>query len=404
MAVAVTGLFFVQLFAFDYFAETTSSTPNTKKSARNTPGYSEPVRKASLQTGIANGAPGVDVGGRSDHVGNDKSGTPPSEYMLDKDYIDDSSNPLEEYMRQHRQRTTTTSSTTMVTTSNRDTATTMISITTTAMVFKALPQTQGASTMITTNPKPEAIHVSKEVEALLSCVTRPDARSQGLASWRSSSAPDGSHCVFGVDPRDEGSHCIEEHGDYGTFGWCYTCEEKKSWGSCSEMCPLSGQVRQLARKLMFLNERLKLLTARLSTNTSRVIATPIARPNTSVSLDPDATALKSAGETTEATNVTQVVGPPKKKVAKREVEFEARSNFETHFNVVATDLSANATTLKSVARAADAENDAKAAGLPKDEIAKIGSKAAAGLPKDEIAGFITDVERAVANDFANWFR
>merc|ERR550514_700719 len=36
------------------------------------------------------------------------------------------------------------------------------------------------------------------------CVTRHDPRA---TSWYAETAPDGTPCVFGVDPRDEGRHC-----------------------------------------------------------------------------------------------------------------------------------------------------------------------------------------------------
>merc|ERR1712187_379290 len=63
----------------------------------------------------------------------------------------------------------------------------------------------------------------------------------------STSAP-GTPCVFGSDPRDEGSHCIMEH-QYGSFGWCFTSQDKSSWGSCGETCPLSGPAKVLAGKI-----------------------------------------------------------------------------------------------------------------------------------------------------------
>ena len=69
-----------------------------------------------------------------------------------------------------------------------------------------------------------------------------------------------------MDPRDEGSHCIEqatskslphecEAGALGPNGWCWTSkaakasrindgvvfQERSVWGKCSDGCPLTGQ-------------------------------------------------------------------------------------------------------------------------------------------------------------------
>jgi len=59
-------------------------------------------------------------------------------------------------------------------------------------------------------------------------------------------AVDGSKCVFGVDPRDEDTHCIFDAGQFGTSGWCYTDADATSWGSCVDRCPLFG-----GRKVLF---------------------------------------------------------------------------------------------------------------------------------------------------------
>jgi len=60
-----------------------------------------------------------------------------------------------------------------------------------------------------------------------------------LLAWEKV-APEGSACVWGVDPRDERSHCIMSDGKYGVNGWCYTQMDQSEWGPCSDGCPLYG--------------------------------------------------------------------------------------------------------------------------------------------------------------------
>jgi len=78
------------------------------------------------------------------------------------------------------------------------------------------------------------------------CATRFDERIK--AWWRTAAQP-GTPCLFGVDDRDEGKHCIEASGAYGAFGWCWTTRERGAWGSCNEDCPLFGRAEKLAKKL-----------------------------------------------------------------------------------------------------------------------------------------------------------
>jgi len=78
------------------------------------------------------------------------------------------------------------------------------------------------------------------------CVTREEPRAKS-AFYKTS--PAGTPCVFGVDPRDEGSHCILEDDSYGSFGWCFTSESKSSWGSCSESCPLFGPSKVIGARI-----------------------------------------------------------------------------------------------------------------------------------------------------------
>jgi len=85
------------------------------------------------------------------------------------------------------------------------------------------------------------------------CITREDPR---ISSTFYTTSPAGTPCVFGVDPRDEGSHCIMEGGKYGSFGWCYTSKSRQSWGSCSESCPLFGPSKVLGAKINKLDSAL----------------------------------------------------------------------------------------------------------------------------------------------------
>jgi len=76
------------------------------------------------------------------------------------------------------------------------------------------------------------------------CVTRKEPRAKS-AFYKTS--PAGTPCLFGVDPRDEGSHCILEDDSYGSYGWCWT--SGSHWGSCSESCPLFGPSKVLGAKI-----------------------------------------------------------------------------------------------------------------------------------------------------------
>jgi hypothetical protein len=74
------------------------------------------------------------------------------------------------------------------------------------------------------------------------CATHKDERA---TSWFSETSPEGTPCVFGVDVRDEGKHCILDNEEYGSNGWCYTAEDRSQWGSCNDQCPLQGQHAKL---------------------------------------------------------------------------------------------------------------------------------------------------------------
>lgn len=82
------------------------------------------------------------------------------------------------------------------------------------------------------------------------CVTRLEGRATAAWTLFVTLSPPDTPCVFGVDPRDEGGHCIEEEDDfYGSYGWCYTAADASSWGSCSMDCPLYGHLGKLGKKV-----------------------------------------------------------------------------------------------------------------------------------------------------------
>jgi len=67
---------------------------------------------------------------------------------------------------------------------------------------------------------------------------------------------EGTECVFGVDPRDEGKHCIQQNGKYGQYGWCFTTKDKTKWGSCGAGCPMFGQEGTLAKRIREMEAKL----------------------------------------------------------------------------------------------------------------------------------------------------
>lgn len=80
----------------------------------------------------------------------------------------------------------------------------------------------------------------------ITCTTRYDDRASSIGFTTS---PEGTSCVFGVDERDEGKHCIMDEGAYGSYGWCYTTTSGSSWGACDKNCPLWGHAKILGEKI-----------------------------------------------------------------------------------------------------------------------------------------------------------
>lgn len=84
------------------------------------------------------------------------------------------------------------------------------------------------------------------------CRTRDDDRA---VVWYMETAPQGTPCIFGVDPRDEGRHCIFDQGKFGSNGWCYTDKDRYAWGSCNDNCPLYGMHAALGRRIDSVGEQ-----------------------------------------------------------------------------------------------------------------------------------------------------
>jgi len=130
--------------------------------------------------------------------------------------------------------TTTNPTTTNTTTTNTTTTnTTTTNTTTTANTTTATTTTTATSTTIT-------------MTSNTTCLTRYDPR---VTYMGYTASPAGTLCMFGVDDRDEGQHCIMDQGQYGSLGWCYTSQNKSSFGACSEGCPLFGQAKILGQKI-----------------------------------------------------------------------------------------------------------------------------------------------------------
>lgn len=106
----------------------------------------------------------------------------------------------------------------------------------------ALPAPNGsAATVNGTDALTAPVVAAKEPTGVSGCATRADPRAE---AWWAVTSKEGTACIFGVDVRDEGSHCIPEF-DFGTNGWCWTSKDRSSWGSCNEGCPLYGPSKRL---------------------------------------------------------------------------------------------------------------------------------------------------------------
>lgn len=128
---------------------------------------------------------------------------------------------------------------------------------------------EGEREEVNTTNITNATNATNVTQANGTCLTRYDPRATAVGY--DTSAP-GTACVFGVDQRDEGAHCILDSSEYGSYGWCYTSADKSSFGSCGEGCPLFGPLKVLGEKVDALREALENATV-VSTNTSNVTVT-----------------------------------------------------------------------------------------------------------------------------------
>lgn len=137
----------------------------------------------------------------------------PKEPLLDEDYINDANNSLDKFTEKGQ----------------RDTRT------------RQADSNQDLDSM----SDPAADANANGSDESPTCVTKADPRA--VAAGYTTAAP-GTPCVFGVDVRDEGKHCVADP-EYGSFGWCFTDNVRRSFGSCSEDCPMSGPRGVLQRKI-----------------------------------------------------------------------------------------------------------------------------------------------------------
>lgn len=145
--------------------------------------------------------------------------------------------------------------------------TTTTEATTTTTSVEPTPATVAATT--TTRPPtsaPTPAPTKQALALLVACTTHLDPRQDRPLSFILSSQPAafGAQCMFGVDARDEGSHCIYDNAKYGSFGWCYTKEDKGEWGSCDQSCPLWGAAKKLEGRIDLLTQKVHIALARVN--------------------------------------------------------------------------------------------------------------------------------------------
>jgi hypothetical protein len=143
------------------------------------------------------------------------------------------------------------------------------------------------SPSITVSEKESQVSMKETQKA---CVTREDSRAISSIGGYTTSPP-GTPCVFGVDDRDEGSHCIMDDEQYGSFGWCFTSQDKASFGSCSEGCPLYGHFGTLHKAIQSLRSDIRDVSVDVSDQKGGPAATTSSENSTS-----------SAGSNTSAKN------------------------------------------------------------------------------------------------------
>jgi len=165
------------------------------------------------------------------------------------------------------------------------------------------------------------------------CVTKQDPRAK---AWWAKTAKPGTACVFGVDPRDEGKHCIPEM-EFGSMGWCFTKKDKSEWGSCGEACPLYGHHKTVGKQIDGLAARVDAIIGNLSEAAGSGAATePAASPAASggdkEKSGADAPAANGTNATATESKAKEGAKEGAKKGAKKEaaalVQVAARSGAE----------------------------------------------------------------------------
>jgi hypothetical protein len=133
---------------------------------------------------------------------------------------------------------------------------------------EAHPQTPGSAESPESPESPKSptstttefhVDLARRARVFHICATWNDIRANSLSY---TTAPEGTPCKFGLDARDEGSHCIFDNGKYGSNGWCFTSDDFE-WGSCNEHCPLYGANAALSKQLQKTNEKLDKLVERV---------------------------------------------------------------------------------------------------------------------------------------------
>jgi len=172
----------------------------------------------------------------------------PFEPLLDADYVLDADNYLEDYMKAEDV--------------SRDAS---LSRATGIKRHAAMTGAPRSQHLDTTTPRATPRSSPAKAANLASCRTRPDPRLERRLQHllRAKPAPTGTPCLFGVTPLDEGSHCVDDNGRYGSFGWCYTKSDRTQWGSCDESCPLDGSVDIISDRIDNLTNIVRELIAKL---------------------------------------------------------------------------------------------------------------------------------------------
>jgi len=204
----------------------------------------------------------------------------PFDPLLDVDYILDADNYLDDYDHAYDipQRlaerylpdtttTTTVTTTTVTTTSTSSTSSTSTTPAPVTTILRTTTRTTSTTTVTTTTVTTTTVTTTTPIPpvSFQSCTTRRDPRVERRLQFLrySHPAPAGTKCIFGVVPEDERSHCIQDGGKFGSFGWCYTLQDRSQWGSCSENCPLEGSTEVLAHRIDKLTKTVRTALAKI---------------------------------------------------------------------------------------------------------------------------------------------